>query len=78
MSMSEQWEYLTESFGIKNSVFSGPKYDNEDMKTKLNQLGREGWEVVTMTPVKESSGHGTALLLAVLKRRLASGADGLN
>ena len=71
MNMNEQWEYLTESFGVKNSVFSGPKTDNEQMKTRLNHLGREGWEVVTMTPVKESSGHSTALLLAVLKRRLA-------
>jgi hypothetical protein len=42
------------------------------MKSRLNDLGNEGWELVSITPIKQSSNHGTAALLASFKRPLNS------
>ena len=66
------WEYITNRFDLKNGVFSGPKIDELKMQQSLNDLGREGWELVSITPIKESSGHSTACLLATLKRPKAA------
>lgn len=70
--MNTNWEYQTITFGVKNGVFSGPQLNTKDITEKLNALGSEGWELVSMTPIKESSGHSTALLLASLKRPCAA------
>ncbi|MCB1207792.1 MAG: DUF4177 domain-containing protein [Verrucomicrobiales bacterium] len=66
--MHTTWEYMTARFDLKNGVFSGPVIDQADVHTRLNQLGAEGWELVSVTPIKQSGGHGTACLFATLKR----------
>ena len=66
--MKSNWEYITARFDVKNGVFSGPQIDEQLVKSKLNDLGAQGWELVSMTPIKESSGHSTACILATLKR----------
>jgi hypothetical protein len=68
--MNHLWEYHTALFEVLNGLFSGFQLDEEQMRSRLNALGNEGWELVSVTPIKQSSGHGTAALLASFKRPL--------
>ena len=70
--MNHAWEYHTALFEVQNGLFSGFQLDEEQMKSRLNDLGSEGWEMVSVTPIKQSSNHGTAALLASFKRPLDS------
>jgi len=61
-----KWEYKTINYE-KRSFFSG-KIDRAELNEKLNDIGREGWELVS---ISGSSGWGAAAgILAVFKRPL--------
>jgi hypothetical protein len=46
MTENTQWEYTVLSFG---SILREPK--NEEVEARLNELGMEGWEVVSSVMV---------------------------
>ncbi len=50
MTDTAQWEYHVVSVG---SFWSAPS--DEQMETFLNELGQEGWEVVSSFPAHNSS-----------------------
>ena len=95
--MYEKWEYLTRFVEaeatdkqikayIKDTFDKKPKkYSPESMIPQLNQLGAEGWEVISMTPVAEVGGKEDILItgderkwshvfFCVFKRRRADSA----
>jgi hypothetical protein len=55
-----RWEYKVIKFS-KRSFFSGT-IDPEAFETELNSLGREGWELVSVTQ------NQMAIAVAVFKR----------
>ena len=60
-----QWEYKTVQYN-KRSFISG-RVDPLQLNTKLNQLGREGWELVNL---ENMTGWGLPGVIAVFKRQL--------
>jgi hypothetical protein len=50
MAENSQWEYHIEVLG---SVFRSPK--PEQIETSLNEIGDEGWEVVSLTQLNNSN-----------------------
>ena len=51
--------------------FWGGKIDAQELTDKLNELGREGWEVVSTVDLNRYEG-GTKGLLVMLKREATS------
>lgn len=49
--------------------FWGGKIDGQELTNKLNELGREGWEVISATDT-DIYGGGTKGLIIVLKREI--------
>lgn len=48
------WQYRTILFEFQKDGLLGDRYiDDDEMEDVLNEQGREGWELVTVTPVKE-------------------------
>ncbi len=62
-----QWEYHTERFDTDFGFFSGTTFDNEEMEKKLNSLGREGWELVSVFDISKVKG-GSKHVIAIFKR----------
>jgi hypothetical protein len=61
------WEYKTEVIKADKSFWGG-KFDGERLDGILNDLGAQGWELVSFTAV--SIGYGeTARIIAVFKRQ---------
>jgi hypothetical protein len=61
------FEYLTVKFATA-SFFSGGKLDGEGFNAKLNELGRQGWELVSCFDTSMAYGQ-TRDVVAVLKRQ---------
>jgi hypothetical protein len=57
--MAKKWEYL---------VFEESEPDPGDVEQKLNKLGEEGWELVSVTATKMSSNYISSCVLFSLKR----------
>ena len=64
-----RWEYTVLDVGVAG-FFLGPDLDGDALTTKLNELGGEGWEAVTISPMTVGSGS-TRNLVIVLKRPVA-------
>jgi len=62
-----KWEYRTVVFEVPG-WFIGGKLDGEKFNDRLNQLGEEGWELVSVFDTKFAQGGGTRDVVAVLKR----------
>lgn len=60
-----RWEYKTIYFS-KNTFFSG-KPDMEVLQEQLNELGKEGWELVNAAP-HFVLGRGKGLVLILKKQ----------
>lgn len=61
----EKWEY--KSFKVGTGGFAGGIVDIEDFDRELNQLGEQGWELVSC--ISTNMGQGaTRDLVATLKR----------
>ena len=63
--MSDQWEYKTIDY--KQTSFFGGSVKLEPLEEQLNELGRIGWELVSV--VSNRRGSGAPGLVLVLKRR---------
>ena len=63
----QQWEYHVISLDTRG--FFGANVDMQTLYTRLNELGREGWEVVSSSPVTAGQGYAQEILF-VLKRPL--------
>lgn len=50
MADANQWEYTVFSLG---SIWRGPK--DEDLEALLNELGEQGWEVVSSYTITNSN-----------------------
>lgn len=62
----ERWEYI--SFKIEPKGFSGGILEIEDFNSKLNELGEQGWELVSC--ISTNMGQGTTReVISVFKRR---------
>ena len=61
-----KWEYRTVMFEA-STWFLGGKLDGKKFNDRLNGLGEEGWELVSVFDTNYSTG-GTRDVVAVLKR----------
>lgn len=58
------WQYRTILFEFQKDGLLGDRYiDDDEMEQVLNEHGRKGWELVSVTPVQEG-------LLSFFKRTL--------
>ena len=60
-----KWEYETIKFAA-TGWFVGGNLDDGGIKIQLNELGQNGWELVSM--VSTMGGGSTKYVVAVLKR----------
>jgi hypothetical protein len=61
-----KWEYKTLKFGTKG-IFGG-KVDESALDKALNEIGRQGWELVSMLATSQAQGQSRDLI-AVFKRQ---------
>ena len=60
----EKWEYLSTRVEVSSGGFLDILYDN-----KLNELGQQGWELVSFFITNGKPGYSSAVI-SVLKRRI--------
>jgi hypothetical protein len=61
----QRWEYLT--FVIEPGFFANGRIDADKFQDKLEELGGEGWDLVSVFDTNVTHGT-TAQIVAVLKR----------
>ena len=61
-----KWEHMVLDVGV-SGFWRGPNLDGDALATKLNELGSEGWEAVSLTSMAFTEGR-TKDLIIVLKR----------
>jgi len=59
------WEYKTVK--LATTGFSGGKLDEVELEGKMNQLGRQGWELTTAFDTNQAYGQ-TRDVVAIFKR----------
>lgn len=69
--MNTRWEYSVLKFATTYRFVDGTEIDENELQAKLNLLGSDGWELVSMSTVEMRKG-GTKAVLATLKRPVAS------
>ncbi len=60
------WEYKTLKLGTKGLL--GGKANEAELEKALNELGRQGWELVSIFTTNQAQGQ-TRDIVVVLKRR---------
>ncbi|SOD93229.1 DUF4177 domain-containing protein [Spirosoma fluviale] len=65
----KKFEYLV--LDVAPAGFWSNKIDTQELTDKLNQLGREGWELTSMVDLNQHQG-ATKGLLVTLKRELTN------
>jgi hypothetical protein len=63
-----RWEYMVLDVGV-SGFFLGPDLDGDALTAKLNELGADGWEALTIAPMTVGAGS-TSNLVIVLKRSI--------
>ncbi len=64
--MRMKWEYRTVVFHAKG-FFAGGKVDGQELNDYLNELGSDGWELVSVFDTNMHEGR-TRDVFAILKR----------
>jgi hypothetical protein len=62
-----KWEYRT--IMVEASGWVGGEIDAQKFTERLNQLGEEGWELVSVAS-SDMKGGGTREVIAVMKRQM--------
>lgn len=62
-----EWEYYT--LKMKVAGFWGAKIDTQLIDGTLNELGREGWELVSLIPVTQAYGIVKELVMVFKRQR---------
>jgi len=62
----DKWEYRIFNVGVEDIYFQN---SYELFKEKINHLGSDGWEVISIAPIAPGEG-GTNYLCVFLKRKL--------
>ena len=65
-----KWEYRTVAFPIPRGFFpfkAGGQVADQDLTRELNEMGREGWELVSAFDTNYEGGS-TNLVVCILKR----------
>jgi hypothetical protein len=65
-----KWEYRTVSFGASSGFWplaAGGEVGEAEITTKLNGLGRDGWELVSAVATDDIRGQ-TRAVVCILKR----------
>ena len=66
--MNDGWEYRTESFDFRR-IRSAGHFDDATFTTRANELGWEGWELVSVMDTHGTEG-ATFWIVAGFKRKL--------
>ena len=61
-----KWEYKTIKLGAHGG-FLGGKFDEKELDTYINELGRDGWELATAFDTNMAQGQ-TRDIVAIFKR----------
>lgn len=61
--MTAQWQYKVQTYKLRMKGF-----DYEQIEQDLNDLGRQGWEV--LSTIAPSYGQGQAIALAVVLKKV--------
>ena len=61
------WEYQTVKLGVMGTW--GVKFDVDETQNFINDLGAEGWELVSAFSVNEGAGHSKEVVF-IFKRPL--------
>ena len=64
--MSNRWEYMVLDSSVSNWFV--PKLDGDALTSHLNELGKQGWELVGMSSMEGMPRGSTRDLILVLKR----------
>jgi hypothetical protein len=62
-----RWEYTTLVLGAAGFFTGGGQIDPQVLTDRLNDLGDDGWELVSVFDTNRASGE-TRIVVAVLKR----------
>ena len=62
-----KWEYKTVKF--KTSGLMGGKFDDNKLNNEMNQLGIQGWELVSSFSTSQSFGESRDIVLIFKKVR---------
>jgi hypothetical protein len=62
-----KWEYQTVTLGIAG--IWGVKFDANETQNFTNELGAEGWELVSAFPINEGAGYSKEVVF-IFKRLL--------
>ena len=68
----DTWEYISFAYETTGFWFAGPDVSTQDLDSQLDELGSEGWELVTAVPTARENGKTNALVYT-LKRRVVEG-----
>lgn len=63
------WRYRTVKFSTEYYSFGGTQFDEAELENELCNLGREGWELVSIFDIEKVKG-GSKFVIAVLKKLL--------
>jgi hypothetical protein len=61
------WAYKTIKLALEGTFLRGTLVDHDKINTELNQLGADGWELVSAGSISEGSGVSTQLVV-IFKR----------
>ena len=68
-----KWEYRTVLSDARSSWFGwGSKFDGQALTDRLNELGEENWELVSMAAINSWNFGETKYTVLILKRPVPS------